>query len=128
PGYPLSLHHHGGNDLSARRPTLSSCIPTVTTWVDALSLLDALPIFHQPLASLGDYVWNDVNVNGIQDGSESGVAGVTVNLYRPGYGPDGSPNSSHENEPDAAYITEAKGKYSFTNLIPGDYHEEFELP
>ena len=34
------------------------------------------------IASLGDFVWNDVNGNGIQDGGlEVGVQGVTVELY-----------------------------------------------
>src|SRR6185437_10428291 len=31
-------------------------------------------------AALGDYVWFDANGNGLQDSSESGVAGVTVEL------------------------------------------------
>ena len=32
-------------------------------------------------ASLGDMVWEDVNYNGIQDGGEPGVEGVTVTLF-----------------------------------------------
>ena len=31
-------------------------------------------------AALGDYVWWDINANGIQDASETGIAGVTVDL------------------------------------------------
>jgi hypothetical protein len=30
---------------------------------------------------IGDYVWNDLNGNGIQDPGEPGIDGVTVNLY-----------------------------------------------
>ncbi len=33
-----------------------------------------------PKASIGDYVWDDVNRNGIQDENESGVANVEVIL------------------------------------------------
>ncbi len=34
---------------------------------------------YQP-SSLGDYVWEDLNANGIQDDGDTGVEGVTVNL------------------------------------------------
>ena len=34
-----------------------------------------------PVAKVGARVWNDQNDNGIQDSSEPGFAGVTVNLY-----------------------------------------------
>jgi hypothetical protein len=32
----------------------------------------------------GDFVWSDLNQNGIQDVGEPGLAGITVNLYRNG--------------------------------------------
>lgn len=32
--------------------------------------------------SLGDWVWEDLNGNGIQDAGEPGIEGVTVNLYK----------------------------------------------
>ncbi len=35
---------------------------------------------YTPKASIGDYVWDDVNRNGIQDENESGVANVEVIL------------------------------------------------
>jgi len=31
-------------------------------------------------ATVGDFVWEDANKNGIQDGGESGVSGVTIRL------------------------------------------------
>lgn len=30
----------------------------------------------------GDFVWSDLNQNGIQDAGEPGLAGITVNLYQ----------------------------------------------
>ena len=36
--------------------------------------------FKLPQAHLGDFVWEDSNGNGVQDGSEAGLAGVTVEL------------------------------------------------
>src|SRR5262249_61408824 len=35
--------------------------------------------FYQP-ASVGDFVWNDLNGNGVQDGGEPGINGVTLTL------------------------------------------------
>uniref|UniRef100_UPI0015825BF9 SdrD B-like domain-containing protein n=1 Tax=Candidatus Oscillochloris fontis TaxID=2496868 RepID=UPI0015825BF9 len=64
-------------------------------------------------ASIGNRVWNDVNANGVQDGSETGVDGVTVTLYSS----DGTFVDSTS--------TSGGGDYSFTNLAPGDYYLVF---
>ncbi|MBN2390640.1 MAG: hypothetical protein JXR84_07955, partial [Anaerolineae bacterium] len=39
---------------------------------------------YQPrgFSSIGDFVWNDINANGVQDAREPGVNGVLVNLYQ----------------------------------------------
>ncbi|MEZ4984507.1 MAG: SdrD B-like domain-containing protein [Saprospiraceae bacterium] len=67
-------------------------------------------------ASLGDYVWADLNGNGQQDGNEPGVEGVVVNLL----------------DANGAFIetttTDGSGLYLFTGLEPGDYIVEFVLP
>lgn len=36
----------------------------------------------QGFSSIGDTVWNDADANGTQGASESGISGVTVNLYQ----------------------------------------------
>ncbi len=65
---------------------------------------------------LGDYVWDDVNKNGIQDAGESGVKGVTVKLIMP----------------DSTVVTtttDGSGHYVFTGLANGTYQVEFsDLP
>lgn len=33
---------------------------------------------------IGDFVWHDTNANGVQDGGESPLQGVTVELYTSG--------------------------------------------
>ena len=33
-----------------------------------------------PASSLGDFVWNDLDGDGVQDAGEPGIAGVTVTL------------------------------------------------
>jgi len=64
-------------------------------------------------ASLGDYVWNDTNKNGVQDAGEMGIAGVKVELY------------TCVGSLVATTFTDANGYYSFTNLMPGDYYVKF---
>jgi protocatechuate 3,4-dioxygenase beta subunit len=67
-------------------------------------------------ASIGNYVWNDLNGNGTQDAAEPGMAGVTVTLY----------NAS--GNPIATTITDATGAYQFSNLVPGNYSVGFTPP
>ncbi|MBK9462537.1 MAG: carboxypeptidase regulatory-like domain-containing protein [Sphingobacteriales bacterium] len=57
-------------------------------------------------ASLGNYVWYDVDEDGIQDATETGVDGVTVTLY------DGNGAVV------ATTTTDATGAYEFTGLTP----------
>ena len=59
--------------------------------------------FYQ-LGSIGDFVWNDLNGNGIQESGEPGIAGVTVSLSN-----------------GATTTTSAGGAYAFNNLTPGTY-------
>jgi hypothetical protein len=68
------------------------------------------------LAAIGDYVWYDDNMDGIQDAGEPGVPDVTVNLY------------DCTNEPVAVTLTDADGYYLFSGLTPDDYYLEFVPP
>jgi len=74
------------------------------------------------LASLGNFVWYDLNSNGLQDAGELGVAGVTVTLFNagvdgiPGNGDDGATLTS---------TTNSLGQYSFTGLAAGNYAVQF---
>ena len=65
--------------------------------------------------SIGDFVWNDCNNNGIQDAGEMGMAGVTVKLTLPG----GAIITT---------VTDANGKYTFSNLPAGTYKVCFVTP
>ncbi|MBN8439229.1 MAG: carboxypeptidase regulatory-like domain-containing protein [Candidatus Accumulibacter sp.] len=67
-------------------------------------------------ASIGDFVWEDKNYNGVQDGGESGIANVTVKLL----------NSA--NTVLATTTTDSSGKYLFSNLNPGDYKVQVVAP
>ena len=76
-------------------------------------------------AALGDKVFSDLNNNGTQDAGEYGIAGVTVSLFRPGFGLDGIAGNADDALAVASMITDATGNYFFSNLIPGDYQLEF---
>lgn len=68
-------------------------------------------------SSIGDYVWNDVNGNGIQDAGEPGIAGFPVTLT--GTDVDGNPIT-------ASTTTDAAGNYLFTDLPSGTYTVTFD--
>lgn len=80
--------------------------------------------YYQPV-TIGDFVWNDANVNGQQDVGETGLAGVTVTLTRPRFGPDGIADNLDDNTAVSSFITFSDGGYSFIGLPPGNYQISF---
>ena len=68
-------------------------------------------------ARLGDFVWEDLNENGVQDPGEPGVSGVVVRLFNSG----GTVFL-------AQTTTDADGRYRFFGLTPGSYQVAFEAP
>lgn len=72
--------------------------------------------FISALASLGDYVWEDLNGDGIQDLGEPGVSGAMVELL-----------DSGDNVVDTA-VTDADGEYLFEGLWPGQYRIRVVIP
>lgn len=88
-------------------------------------------------ATLGDYVWYDLNQNGIQDmridanngnpivlGPELPVAGARIELYKLDGSPAGTPNENGTLI--GVQTTDANGKYLFTQLVPGNYYIKFD--
>ncbi|MCI5225028.1 MAG: hypothetical protein D3924_20765, partial [Candidatus Electrothrix sp. AR4] len=74
--------------------------------------------YQQTSASIGDLIWNDLNGDGIKDAVESGIDGVTIDLYQ-----DTNGNGIIDaGEPVLTTTTTAGGGlYDFTGLTPGDY-------
>ena len=88
---------------------------------DNLTNIDAGLIYNPPLTptgSIGDYVWNDTNENGIQDNGEVGLKDVLVKLL------DATQN---DNEVKST-TTDAQGKYKFENITAGSYKVMVVLP
>jgi hypothetical protein len=71
--------------------------------------------------SLGDTVWYDLNVDGIQDGGlEVGIDGVELALFADNGG-GFAPANDRDGVPVANTFTAGGGAYTFENLAPGDY-------
>ena len=67
-------------------------------------------------SGLGDFVWWDLDGDGVQDPDEPGLEGIAVTLL------DGDGNTI------ATTTTDENGAYSFTNLPPGNYVVSIALP
>ncbi len=67
-------------------------------------------------ATIGDFVWLDLDRDGIQDSNEPGVEGVTVTLHRVlnGY--------------DWVRTTDAQGYYHLPSVACGEYYLVFDCP
>ncbi|MEL6124164.1 MAG: SdrD B-like domain-containing protein, partial [Bacteroidota bacterium] len=70
---------------------------------------------EEQLGTIGNFVWEDINGNGIQDDGPTGVEGVTVFLL------DDEGTRIDQTQTDAA------GEYSFIDVEPGDYAVEFVI-
>ncbi len=69
-----------------------------------------------PVGSIGGFVFNDLDMNGIQGGAmETAISNVTVLLYIDG-----------NTIPEQTVVTDASGIYTFTNVPLGDYFIDFD--
>jgi hypothetical protein len=66
--------------------------------------------YTSPFASLGDFVWHDLNRDGIQQAGEPGIANVTVTLY------------NAQGVAVGTDVTDGNGHYYFPDLQPGEYY------
>lgn len=70
----------------------------------------------QRASAIGDFVWHDVDNDGVQDAGEAGVEGAFVQLR----GAGGAVLAST--------VTDAAGRYTFPDLPAGDYTVDFSPP
>lgn len=84
--------------------------------VDAGLIAETEPEPEPEPARLGDFVFNDLDEDGIQDEGEPGIEGATVILQNP------AGDTLEET------VTNADGFYSFDDLTPGRYKVTFVQP
>jgi len=72
------------------------------------------------IGRLGDYVWEDLNANGIQDAGEPGISGVVVDLYDAGANGVCDSTNADDSFLDTT-STDSDGYYLFDNLNAANY-------
>ena len=150
-GYPI---YTTGNDIVADGPVSATdvqslvnlaianpnFVPDETQYVGVVFDVFRNTTHYQPIigkikaAALGDYVWEDLNVNGLQDDGNTGINGVTVKLVRD-LNNDGDFLDANEvlattttgDNPNTVPIE--TGYYKFKGLTPGlEYQVVFNTP
>jgi hypothetical protein len=89
---------------------------TAKTWTISLQsggMADYLNCAFSPLRNVNGIVWLDESAVGVRGGSEPGIDGISVSLYR---SVDGVYEPTGETR-----ITSTGGMFSFNNLMPGEY-------
>ncbi|MDA0989525.1 MAG: SpaA isopeptide-forming pilin-related protein, partial [Verrucomicrobia bacterium] len=114
-GHVVSPQDQGGDDAVDSDVDTTTGQSGTNTLVGGQSDLTVDAGLYRP-ASIGNFVWEDLDGDGIQDGGEPPITNVTVRLY------DGATNLLDTT------LTDASGLYAFTNLTPGAYFVEFVEP
>ncbi len=115
-GYGFSAQDQGGNDAADSDADTGTGKAAAVTLTAGQTNNDVDAGFYRT-ASVGDFVWNDLNGNGVQDSGEPGVNNITVHLV----------TSAAPGTPIQTTTTDAAGAYSFTGVAPGSYRVQFVL-
>jgi choice-of-anchor A domain-containing protein/uncharacterized repeat protein (TIGR01451 family) len=117
-GYTVSPALQGSDTTIDSNPNSSGKTGTIYLTAGQNNLTIDAGMYTTPpaLGSIGDFVWNDANHNGIQDAGEAGISNVTVNLY------------TSAGVLVSTTTTDANGKYLFSNLAAGSYYIQFIVP
>ena len=134
-GYGATIRYAGAEDADSNIDADGNTDPiTLSLTVDENGQLEGennmtIDAGFVRLVNLGDYVWIDSNKNGIQDESESGINGVTVNLYKLDSQDDTidgkTPYATQETATNDS--TGKSGYYCFRDLPKGYYVVEFDI-
>lgn len=82
----------------------------------------ATPHFGYNLTrAIGDTVFNDIDGSGLQNGTEPGISGASVLLYRDVNGNGAFEPGGADGAPVGSLVTDANGRYLFTGLTNGSY-------
>jgi len=111
-GNQWSVNPTTGNVLFIPAPNFTgvATIPYSVQDVFGQTATANLAVTVGPPASISGTVFNDIDLNGTQSGSEFGIGAVKIDLY-----------DSTGTTLIATINTTSSGSYSFTNLAPGDY-------
>ncbi|MEY3419940.1 MAG: hypothetical protein RIR48_220, partial [Bacteroidota bacterium] len=113
-GFEFTDPDKGNDDIDSDAALATGKTPSITVTIgQAVRNIDA-GLFRRGI--IGDFVWNDLNENGLQDTNEPGLPGVILTL---------------SNELGNSFVTDtsdSKGLYLFEKIRPGNYTVEAQLP
>ncbi len=127
-GSPLGSVGPGNNSFEQFLLNVGGVTKIVTTMGGSGAIPSVQVSVAETTADLGDYVWCDINLDGIQnDGIENGQNGIIVNLLDENGNPvsDGSGPITTTTADKPGTSPPEPGYYQFTNLDPGSYIVEF---
>ena len=99
---------------------IGTFVRTLTVWDtdgNSTSCNTTIVLTGECPASIGDFVWEDLNFNGIQDIGEPGIPNVRVRLL-----------NANNNAVLDSLLTDSQGKYCFDSIPPGTYRVQFVTP
>ncbi len=118
-GYAFSAQDAAtGTEATDSDADVVSGLTDVVTLAAGVTNNDVDAGINNTTASLGDYVWHDIDNDGFQDANEPGIAGVTLLLYQDNNG-NGVFDSGSDTLVDTT-DTDASGRYLFTGLAPNE--------
>ena len=104
--------------ITLQATNAAGCVDTETVTITVRNDNDAICNPNIDLVSIGDFVWFDINNNGIQDSGELGIEGIEVKLMTAG------PDGLFYTPDDVLIITEVtdpSGYYLFENVAADEY-------
>lgn len=114
-GYKRPVNDAGDDNLDSDANTTSGITDTYTMEIGGRD--ETVDAGYFGPAIIGDYIWEDVNGDGIQDSNEPALSGVSINLVDE----DGASVNDADGNPVGPEVTDDNGAYQFDNLVPGDY-------
>jgi len=94
----------------------SGLASTVSFFLNSFESKTDVDLGTVELISIGDFVWNDFNLNGAQDAGEEGIGNIEVRL------------SNASMSVDQSVLTDENGLYSFVDIPAGVYQVCVTLP
>ena len=109
-GYTPTVPNKAGDEID------SDLIPNETILLSFSEggIIDSIDAGFYRASTIGDFVWEDLNNDGLQDELEPGIKAVTLNLI---------------DENDVIIqttVSDFKGEYKFENIAPGSYHIQMQ--
>lgn len=108
-----------GGETHMRFRLTTDALNGATPWGGAASNGE-VEDYYQQFACVGNFVWSDLDGDGVQDGSESGINGVGVNLVWAGSDDTFGTADDRTYSTTTANVGGVDGKYSFCGLSGED--------